>query len=123
MHLHPTPPEFTASQEPYFDGSDTENASYRFSCAVCQAKLQVPFSLVHRGAWGWREEIPEADVTTIERFFGIEPGRQTPPKPWPSISSIECSSCKIKHVFYASYDEYRNSVFRLIARGLAYSDA
>jgi hypothetical protein len=123
MQFHPASPDLKRAHVPYFDGMDTENAIYQFTCAMCNAGLAIPFSLVHRGAWGWREHFAEADVRTIEGFFSIERGRHVPPTPWPSVSSIECSSCRAKHIFYATYDEYKNSVFRITARGLAYSDA
>jgi hypothetical protein len=123
MQLRSTSLKPDGGREPYFDGVDTENANYRFTCAVCKAKMAIPFSLVHHGAWGWRNEFSEADVREIDGFFDLKPGRQVPPTPWSSISSLECSSCKTKHIFFATYDEYRNSVFRLVAQGLAYSAA
>ncbi len=108
---------------PYFDGWETKNATYRAHCAECKAEIAISFSLVQNGAWGWRERFSEEEIETVENFFGIQAGRQTPPKPWPSVSTIECPACRTAYIFYAEYDEYRNSVFRLTAQGLAYRDA
>jgi len=81
--------------------------------------MTIPFTLVHAGAWGWRERISSEAVEAIETAFPAAKKTQTQLPAWPSVSEVTCHACGSQYYFFAEVDEYRNSVFRLFARGIA----
>ena len=108
-------PGFDSS--PYFEGWDTSKANYSFNCPRCGMRLQVDFSAVHDGAWFWKERFAPDEVEELTKTFGIP--QQSATDTWPSFSRIYCRSCKTDFVFFAGFDEYRHSAFRLTAIALA----
>jgi hypothetical protein len=107
------------SRKPYFDGWDTSSANFQVSCESCRAVISVTFPQILAGAWGWKEKFgPEAAVT-IRNHFGLDTGWKALDGGWPSISQVNCPGCGASHVFYADFDEYSNSIYRIVAQGLA----
>ena len=102
---------------PYFDGWDTAIATYECACPECDATLQIDFSTVRTGAWKWKESFSQSEIEELSVTFGLP--RERAPQPWPSLSRVACVRCKAEYIFYASFDEYRHSAFRLTARALA----
>jgi len=119
MVLSPTDLRPSSNRQPFFDGWQTEDVSYECRCPSCQEQLTVPFATIHAGAWGWRERFAAVDVRTIEGFFALGSHSKALAGGWPSISRIHCEHCGAQFIFYADFDEYRHSVFRIVAQGLA----
>jgi len=106
---------------PFFDGWDTTAAVYYFDCSQCGAPVKVPFTTMHHGAWGWKERFSPSDVASIQELFGLTNRCKAFEGGWPSVSDTTCGACGAHHVFYADFDEYRNSVYRIVAQGLAHA--
>lgn len=119
MKLHSSLLFPSRRRRPYFDGWDTSKADFAASCESCGANIAVPFAQVLAGAWGWRERFGPDVVVAVESHFALGAGRKALDGGWPSISQVSCGSCGANHVFYADFDEYRNSVYRIVAQGLA----
>ena len=120
MSLHSTQLKPSRTREPYFDGWDTAKAIYWCECSICQAKIAIPFSTVHLGAWGWREKFSPIEVKSIEMLFPeVKKAEQGSRRTCSSVSEATCITCNTSYIFYAEVDEYKNSVFRLVAQGLA----
>jgi hypothetical protein len=120
--LSPTRLQPSSTRAPFFDGWQIENVSYRSDCPSCHTQLVVPFSDIRAGAWGWRERFSSADAAAIERFFALGERSKALAGGWPSISEVTCDSCGAQFIFYADFDEYRHSAFRIVAQGLAARD-
>ena len=109
------------SEENYFDGWDTSLANYKCQCSECGTELVIDFATVHSGAWGWKESFTQVEIDTLASTFILPTGRGA--HPWPSLSRVACAACKAVFIFYAGFDEYRQSAYRLTARGLAHCEA
>jgi hypothetical protein len=116
--LKPSP-----TREPYFDGWDTTDATYRCECPKCKAEIAISFDKVHAAAWDWMGKFSLSEIQSIEilypeakKFPRQSHGRKS------SISEVTCSSCNASYIFYADVDEYRQSAFHLFAQGLAYRE-
>jgi len=119
MNLQPTSLTPSAMRKPYFDGWDTRHADFKARCTKCDARLTITFSAILEGAWGWDERFTPEEVSTIERFFQLGKGSLALSGGWPSIVSVTCDRCGTQYIFYADFEEYRNSVYRIVAQGLA----
>ena len=124
MSLHSTRLKPSRTRKPYFDGWGTAKATYWCECAKCHREMAISFSTVRLGAWGWREKFSTTEVESIESLFPeVKRSDRGTGQSWPSVSQASCSTCSTKYIFYAEVDEYKNSVFRLVAQGLASRDA
>ena len=119
VNLQPTALTPSLTRAPYFDGWDTSHGNFESKCTKCGGLLLVTFDELLQGAWGWRKRFTPEEVSAIELFFhlgimgkGLSCGR-------PSINLLKCDRCETKYVFYADFDEYSNSVYRIVAQGLA----
>jgi hypothetical protein len=119
MNLQPTSLTPSGTRKPYFDGWNTRHAAFKTRCAKCNARLTIPFNAILEGAWGWDKRFTPEEVSTIERFFQLEKGSLALSGGWPAIVSVTCNRCATQYIFYADFDEYRNSVYQIVAQGLA----
>ena len=56
--------EETRKRRPFFDGADTERASYSLRCDQCGTTIKVRFKQMLDAAWGWRDRTdPEDQIT------------------------------------------------------------
>jgi hypothetical protein len=109
----------SATRPPFFTGWDTSLASYTVPCPNCLASVEISFSTMLRGAWGWSERFSQDDAAAIRQFFGLGNSSLALPGGRPSISECQCGSCGSKFVFYADFDEPQHSVYSIVAQGLA----
>jgi hypothetical protein len=118
MNLQATSLMPSATRKPYFDGRDPRYADFQTKCARCDARLVITFNAILKGAWDWERFTPE-EFSAIKRFFQLGKGNLALSGGWPSISSVTCDRCGTQYIFYADFEEYRNSVYRIVAQGLA----
>ena len=119
MNLVATALKPSISRAPYFDGWETELASYRFKCALCSTEVLVPFSAIRDGAFGWRERFAPEEAESIAAHFQLGEAANALESGWPSISTPSCPNCQSSFVFYAAFDEYRHSGYKIVAQGLS----
>lgn len=119
MELLPPVLKPSRFRKPYFDGWNTSRADFEATCENCRAPMTIPFSQILAGAWGWKEAFGPAAAVAIASHFGLGDGSEALGGGWPSISQVNCGQCGAGHIFYADFDEYRNSVYRIVAQGFA----
>jgi hypothetical protein len=119
MELRGTSLVPSSNRLPFFDGWETTRACYEANCGECGGRINIPFSAMLHGAWGWKEQFGETDAPAIEAHFQLAEHCKALAGGWPSVSLVACTNCGTKHIFYADFDEYHNSVYRIVAQGLA----
>lgn len=109
----------SAVRQAYFDGWQTAEAIYEFDCARCGASVQIPFIDVLHGAWGWKERLDPLDAQDVTSHFALTGSCLALDGGWPSVCFPVCAACGTRFAFYADFQEYHHSVYRIVAQALS----
>jgi len=115
--------EPVANRAPFFDGGETNNVKYVFSCPSCGTESIVVFKDMLQAAWGWREKTERNLRLSIACHFGINLNNNSIGSGMDAVVVSQCSKCSEQTFIYFWFHEYRNSCYRISLRGLAFNNS
>ena len=111
--------EETRRRRPFFDGADTERASYDLRCDKCDAIINVRFKQMLDAAWGWREKTNSSLASRIAKQFRIDLENKSIRGGMDAVVSCRCPNCGRKLFGCFWFHEYRHSCYAISLRGVA----
>lgn len=103
----------------FFNGWDTESATYDFVCSACGDLTHVAFKEMLDAAWGWQEMFRPSERQFIAGIFGIDLSNKSIGNGMSAIVTKQCASCEVIHDIYFWFHEYRHSCYDISLRGIA----
>jgi hypothetical protein len=103
----------------FFNGWKTEDATYRFSCAACGAKIAIGFSEMLNAAWSWKEKAEEVEKQSLAQVFHIDLARRSIASGMDAVVRSSCPKCEAVYFAYFWFHEYRNSCYSISIRSIA----
>lgn len=103
----------------FFNGWETEAATYSVSCSRCGKPIPTVFKEMLDGAWGWKERLPPGERQDVADTFGINLSNRSIGNGMSAIVKKKCESCGTTHYIYFWFHEYRHSCYDISLRGLA----
>ncbi len=108
------------TRRPFFDGWETDNATYRFSCDSCRSDILVTFSEMLQSAWGWKEKTAKSDRMTLAAIFHIDLARRSIADGMDAVIRSSCPSCGAVYFSHFWFHEYRHSAYQISLRAIAF---
>ena len=109
-------------RRPFLDGEDPTHATYRFSCGSCHSAITITFSEILHAAWGWKDKTAEPERTTLAAMFHIDLARRSIADGMDAVVRSSCPKCGAVHFSHFWFHEYRNSVYQISIRAIAFHD-
>jgi len=106
-------------REPFFQGWDTNEASFDSGCPHCKARLRIEFKDMLDAAWGWSDRMEEPLRGELADVFGIDISNRSIGDGMPGVVAKFCPDCRMSSYFYFSFQETSNSVYRISLRAAA----
>tara|TARA_B110000003_G_C16560758_1_gene500319 strand:- start:170 stop:556 length:387 start_codon:yes stop_codon:yes gene_type:complete len=103
----------------YFNGWETEKATYEFECPQCSAKKKIEFKEILDAAWGWHERTKEPKRSLLAKTFGIDLTDRSIRNGMHAVVTTSCSECGIDIYTFFWFQEYRHSCYDISVRALA----
>ena len=94
---------------PFFDGWQTELATYRFACEACNSDIRVTFPEMLHAAWGWKDKTAEPEQATIAATFHIDLTRRSIADGMDAVVRSCCPNCGAVYFSHFWFHEYRHS--------------
>jgi len=104
---------------PFFDGWETERATYRFACDACNSDIRVTFPELLQAAWGWKDKTAEPERTTIAATFHIDLTRRSIADGMDAVVRSSCPNCGAVYFSHFWFHEYRHSAYQISLRAIA----
>ena len=111
--------EETQKRRPFFDGADTERATYSLRCDQCGTTIKVRFKQMLDAAWGWRDRTDPDLASRIAKQFRIDLKNTSIRGGMDAVVSCKCPNCGRKLYGYFWFPEYRHSCYEISMYGIA----
>ena len=106
-------------RRPFFDGWETDRATYRFPCDSCGSDIAVTFTEMLQAAWGWKDKTAEPERTTLAAIFHIDLARRSIADGMDAVVRSSCPNCGAVYFSHFWFHEYRHSAYQISLRAIA----
>jgi sarcosine oxidase delta subunit len=103
----------------FFDGWETEKATYTFECPHCGSEEKIEFKEMLEAAWGWQERATEKKRKELAEVFKINLSDRNIGHGMKSVVESICSKCARPTYTFFWFQEYRHSCYDISLRASA----